>query len=73
MALQKDILSINEILTLYHGSSESRRVHNVLGSPIRCQHKQIPLTPDPTAANIQLTMSKTGFLEVKASNLEGLT
>ena len=53
-------------------SFECRWVDDIFRSVIWGQNKKIPLTPDPTAGNVKLTMGKAGLCEMKACYLEGL-
>ena len=48
-------------------------VDDVFGPVVRRQHEEIPLTPNPTAGDIQLSMREAWFCEMEASNLESLT
>ena len=50
-------------------SSESSWVDDIFCPVIWGQHKKIPLTPDPTARNVKLTVGEAGLCEMKACYL----
>ena len=53
--------------------SESSRVNYIFGPVVRGQHKEVPLTSNPTAGNIELAMGEAWLIEMEACHLEGLT
>ena len=71
--MEKSAIVFQILLPISMTSSESSWVDNIFCPVIWGQHKKIPLTPDPTARNVKLTVGEAGLCEMKACYLEGLT